>query len=266
MVADEFGNKAIGKIYIQITPVNDAPNVADEHHVLYQGNAITIGGLKTATDVDGDTISNTHISTPAHGIVTQNLDGTLTYQSDLGYTGDDSFSYTVSDGNGGETTAAITINGFETVAAADDMIDVVAGRTAVLDVMANDAFNPDTDTIRVTSMPEQGNVTVNPDGTLALVLTDTSFKGLLSFTYEVADQAGNVSEARVNLNVTESPLLGGWGAGDYYMLQEGTDHYVTVERGENSRDVFVSGSSDAFSIADIAAREGVMKALLQAYG
>ena len=54
-------------------------------------------------DVDGDSLA---VSAVAHGSVT--TDGsTVTYTPAAGYTGGDSFAYTVSDGNGGSGVATV---------------------------------------------------------------------------------------------------------------------------------------------------------------
>lgn len=45
-------------------------------------------------------------SQPAHGTVTVNGDGTVTYTPESGYEGDDSFTYTVKDSNGNESNVA----------------------------------------------------------------------------------------------------------------------------------------------------------------
>ena len=66
--------------------------------------------LLTATDVDGDPLTFTKATDPAHGTVIVNSDGTYTYTPATNYTGPDSFTYTVSDGNGGTVTKTVTIN------------------------------------------------------------------------------------------------------------------------------------------------------------
>jgi hypothetical protein len=71
---------------------------------------VNISVLGNDSDPDGDTLSVTSASNPAHGSVVVNADGTVTYTPDPGFTGTDTFTYTISDGNGGTDTATVTVN------------------------------------------------------------------------------------------------------------------------------------------------------------
>jgi len=95
--------------------INDVPNIApnavDDSADTKENNAVTINVLANDTDDNGDTLSVTSTSNgPSHGSVTVNSDNTITYTPDSGYYGSDSFDYTISDGNGGEDTATVTVN------------------------------------------------------------------------------------------------------------------------------------------------------------
>jgi gliding motility-associated-like protein len=75
------------------------PPVANNDTVqTYTGGTIKIPVLTNDYDPDGDTISVTGIiSDPTHGTVVINPDGTITYTSDSGYVGIDSFTYVICD-------------------------------------------------------------------------------------------------------------------------------------------------------------------------
>ncbi|MBD2344302.1 DUF4347 domain-containing protein [Anabaena subtropica] len=66
--------------------------------------------LGNDADADGDVLSVTSLSQPGHGTLVNNNDGTYTYTPDNGYYGLDSLTYTVSDGNGGISTATVNLN------------------------------------------------------------------------------------------------------------------------------------------------------------
>jgi len=65
--------------------------------------------LANDTDVDGDTLNIGSFTQPAHGTVANNGNGTLTYNPAANFTGEDSFTYTVADGQGGSATAKVTV-------------------------------------------------------------------------------------------------------------------------------------------------------------
>ena len=65
--------------------------------------------LDNDSDPDGDELSVLTNTQPANGKVTMNPDGTFTYTPNAGFIGEDSFSYTVIDGNGGYDQATVHI-------------------------------------------------------------------------------------------------------------------------------------------------------------
>ena len=63
--------------------------------------------LANDTDIDGDTLSIISVQGATHGTVTLSADGsTITFTPDTNYSGDASFTYTISDGNGNTSTAS----------------------------------------------------------------------------------------------------------------------------------------------------------------
>ncbi|MDR0776770.1 MAG: cadherin-like domain-containing protein, partial [Azonexus sp.] len=91
---------------------NDAPTAANDSFTTAY-NTPKPGSLPTASDVDtGHTVTYAKGSDPSHGTVVVNADGSYTYTPTTGYTGADSFTYTVSDGIDSNTyTVTITVAG-----------------------------------------------------------------------------------------------------------------------------------------------------------
>ena len=87
-------------------------------------------------------------------------------------------------------------------------VSVVAGRVATLSL----ADDTNVASVKVLNDPQHGNVTVNPDNTLAVVLSDTGFTGQLSFDYELTYNDGTTSSFSSGLNVTQAPKprAGAW--------------------------------------------------------
>lgn len=147
------------------------------------------------------------------------------------------------DTNGGQTDPI----------AASNSVQVMAGRVATLQAQGDDIAS-----VRIVSGVEHGNVTVNPDNTLALVMTKSDFVGNQSFTYEVTHSDGSTDTYQTNLNVTVGAQADGWGTGEsHYMLETDADDRVIVEHGENHQKLYVSNSNDALTAADIANLEGL---------
>lgn len=68
-------------------------------------------GRFSATDSEGDTLSYSVDSGASHGTAAIDSDtGAWDYAPDLDYTGTDSFSYQVSDGNGGTDTVTVSVS------------------------------------------------------------------------------------------------------------------------------------------------------------
>jgi hypothetical protein len=131
-------------------------------------------------------------------------------------------------------------------------VEVVSGRVTTL---APDAEN--IASVRILNGPEHGHVSVNPDNTLALVMTlDKDYAGDLGFTYEVTHTDGTKTLHAADIDVATGPLTGGWATSEaHYMLETDAEGRIVVEHGDNHRKVFVSGSDAALSRADIAALE-----------
>uniref|UniRef100_UPI0031E10BB7 Ig-like domain-containing protein n=1 Tax=Chitinophaga sp. TaxID=1869181 RepID=UPI0031E10BB7 len=104
IISDGHGGTGAVVVNITITPVNDAPTGTDQTITTPQNTSYA--GTATGNDVDGDPLTFTKATSPAHGTATVNADGTYTYTPATGYTGNDSFTITISDG---QLTTTVTI-------------------------------------------------------------------------------------------------------------------------------------------------------------
>jgi hypothetical protein len=87
---------------------NLAPEANDDHAATTRDTAVVVPVLANDTDPDGDPLTVSGVTQPAHGSAAVNGDGTVTYTPEAGYTGDDSFTYTASDGSL-DDTATVTV-------------------------------------------------------------------------------------------------------------------------------------------------------------
>ena len=107
------GTQQIEKIIFddlsELSLVNTAPVVNDDSDATDEDVAVTIDVLANDTDADLDTLSVTSVGAASNGTVVINVDDTVTYTPNTGFTGVDSFAYTADDGNGGTDTATVTV-------------------------------------------------------------------------------------------------------------------------------------------------------------
>ena len=124
---------------ITINNTNDAPVATNDQYVVDEGTSVGysagLGVLGNDADADGDMLTATLLNGPSNGTLMLNSDGSFTYTHNGSETTGDSFTYTVSDGNGGTDTATVnlTINpvndlpvatGYSQAAAEDTVVPV----------------------------------------------------------------------------------------------------------------------------------------------
>ncbi len=87
---------------------NQPPEARDDTLTLDSGSIETIDVLDN--DPDGDTLTILDPGDPDHGETEITDDGEIRYTPDNGFTGADSFTYTVADGNGETASAAVEVD------------------------------------------------------------------------------------------------------------------------------------------------------------
>ncbi|ACL70752.1 Ig-like domain-containing protein [Halothermothrix orenii] len=177
---------------------NNAPLAEDDNVTTTADQPVVVDVLANDTDVDGDTLTLQSVTAPSNGTAVKNGDGTITYTPDNGYTGSDSFTYTVSDG---ELTAEATVNvtigsGNAAPTANDDSITMDEDTTTTIDLLANDT-DPEGDPISVYEINDSatmGIVINNNDGTVTFT-PYTDYHGNASFAYTIVDSNNNISNS-----------------------------------------------------------------------
>jgi len=114
-VYDGDGGTDTATVTVTVRTVNDAPVANDDAGRVARNGSVRIDVLANDSDVDGDELSVADYTKPAQGRVTANPDGTLTYKPNRNFRpsngprGTDTFTYTVSDGNGGTDEATVRV-------------------------------------------------------------------------------------------------------------------------------------------------------------
>ncbi|MDP2011527.1 MAG: Ig-like domain-containing protein [Phenylobacterium sp.] len=220
---DTAGLTSTTTVTMTVTGVNDGVvAVADSGAATEDGAAVTLNVLANDTDVDaGDTKTLVSVDTAGTiGSATANADGAVIYATgsafqslSAGATTTDTFSYTVRDSAGGESTTSVTmtVTGVnDGPVALADAGSVSEDQSLTLDVLANDTDVDagDSKTLVSVSATTSGASVAIVDGKVVYT-ADADSQDLLtagqtavdSFTYVMADSAGATSTATVSVTV-----------------------------------------------------------------
>jgi hypothetical protein len=88
---------------------NRRPLAVDDSASGRAGFRVTIDVLANDSDADGDSLTVTGVTDPPNGMAMINTDNTVTYDPDGCFVGTDTFTYTISDGNGGTDSATVSV-------------------------------------------------------------------------------------------------------------------------------------------------------------
>ena len=227
-VGDGHGGSDTATVTITVNGLNDPPVAHDDSGSVFKTDQdstfVTANVLANDTDAEGDPLSIVGIDTTGIlGVVTNNGNGTFGYDPNgqfdfLGpaQPATDSFTYTITDGNGGTDTATveITVVGLNDPPVAED--DSGVGFTTDEDtafvtanVLANDA-DVDGGTLAVASIDTtgtQGQVTDNHNGTFHYD-PGAQFQALGSgasvtdsFVYTLSDGQGGSDTATITITI-----------------------------------------------------------------
>ena len=182
-----------------ITTFVNTTNAIDDINITFANTPVTGNVFTNDFDLEGNTQVITSNTTPANGAVVINpTTGVYTYTPNTGYTGVDTFTYTICDNGVPQAcdTATVTINvepvatpAGNTVVANNDAIITETATAITIPVLAND-FDPQGNPFTITpgsvTTPANGTVVVNPNGTITYT-PNPAFEGEDTFTYQICD-------------------------------------------------------------------------------
>ncbi len=94
---------------VAVIATPDAPEARDDNAFVEAGRAVTVAVLVNDADPDGGAVRIDALGEPGHGTVVLNRDGTVTYTPKPGFTGPDSFTYTIRDADGMTAEATVDV-------------------------------------------------------------------------------------------------------------------------------------------------------------
>jgi len=196
------------------TTPNNAPVANDDNASTQYETPVEIDVLANDTDEDGDSLYIKSITQPENGKVEGEDNGNLVYTPNSGFSGDDSFEYTITD-NQDEASATVKV----TVApktnhapvAKDDEATTEYEKSVTIDVLANDS-DEDGDTLTVISTTTPANGTTTIDNNKITYTPDNGFSGEDSFEYTISDGEQEAT-AKVTVTVKEEESNSGFFGG-----------------------------------------------------
>ncbi|KEA50941.1 hypothetical protein DT73_20550, partial [Mangrovibacter sp. MFB070] len=212
IVNDGHGGLVTGTAAIVVTAVNDAPVAGSGQATTSEGQPVILDLLSYGSDVDGDTLALASVAV-SHGSVVLNPDGTITYTPDAGFSGTDTVTWTVSDGQGGTSTGtlALVVTPINHPPVPGNGAAVTQEDTPLtVDVLAGSS-DPDGDAlVVVAASAAHGVVTINPDGTITYT-PNADYNGNDTVTWILADGQGGSATGSLTITVTpvnDNPVTG----------------------------------------------------------
>jgi hypothetical protein len=213
---------------------------------------VNIAVLENDTDPDGSqhidpTLGNgafvTLVTQAKHGTATLNPDGSFNYQANAGFTGTDTFRYSVTDDAGATSApATVTVAGIAPTVANDDFTDTDGVTPVGIAVLANDSapiggqLRPGS--LAVVSGPAHGHLAVNVRTGIITYTAGAAFVGTDTFRYSVAALVSTTPGGpthRVVLQATVSVRVNRPVAADDWTDTDGTTP-VTIDALANDQD------------------------------
>ncbi|MEX2304298.1 MAG: Ig-like domain-containing protein, partial [Bryobacterales bacterium] len=198
--ADGKGGADDGAISINITPVNDPPATQNQSVSTAQNTAKPI--TLTGSDVDGNTLSYSIVSGVSHGSLTGS-GSNRTYTPANGYSGPDSFTFQVNDGNGGTAngTVSITVQASQNgaPAATDSAVTTTEDTPKQITLSGTDP-NGDTLSFSLLTQPAKGSLSGN--GANWTYTPKANANGPDSFTFRASDGKGGTDDGAIGISIT----------------------------------------------------------------
>ncbi len=198
------GESSIQTVTLTINPVTDL-NAADDAATGDEDTTISSSVATNDSTTSGGVLTYVVDTGVTNGSLVFNSDGSYDYTPNANFVGTDSFTYTVTDADSGESstqTVSLTVNPVTDLSAADDAATGDEDTTISSTVAANDSTTSGgVLSYAVDTGVANGSLVFNSDGSYDYT-PNTNFSGTDSFTYTVTDaDSGEYSTQTVSLTV-----------------------------------------------------------------
>ncbi|WP_407266835.1 Ig-like domain-containing protein [Tenacibaculum maritimum] len=219
-VTDADGNTDKATVAITVTNVNDTPTGVDDNLIVEEDSTSGIDnqinvGINDDLGIDGgdgDNYSLDPANGPNNGTVSEVSDGVFEYIPNPDFTGNDSFTYIITDANGDTDTAIVTVTVSPVPDSQDDTVTTTEDTAVIVGIYGNDNDIPTDGTLIITD-PSNGTVTIDNGGTpndpsddVVTYTPDADFNGTDTFDYTICDNASPANCTTSTVIVTVSPV------------------------------------------------------------
>ena len=111
-LSDGTSESNVATVSLTVNPVNDFPTANNDSYTVAEDSVLTVaapGVLANDSDVDGDSLTATLVTSTTHGSLAFNADGSFTYTPQANYNGSDSFQYAARDGSSFSFIRTVTL-------------------------------------------------------------------------------------------------------------------------------------------------------------
>ncbi len=197
-----------------VNNINDAPQAIDDTASTNEDTPINILVLNNDSDIDGDTLIISEVSQPAHGTATIDQNTQIIFTPAENWSGNDSFTYTISDGNGGTAQASVqvSVNAVNDAPVVSDIPDqtIDEGQTFIsvnLNNYVSDVDNTSNEMTWSYSGNKELQVTIDASNIATVTIPDSNWFGSETITFTATDPGGlsNSDQAVFTVNNVDDP-------------------------------------------------------------
>ena len=227
-----FSPAELQAIAATATGGNFVPVASDDSYSVLSDVTLVVdaasGVMVNDIDGDGDLLTATLESDVSNGALQFNADGSFAYTPDAGFTGEDTFTYQLSDGTDTSQIAAVSLTvdsePNEVPVATDDSYMAIAGVALSVNtaagVLSNDSDADGDALTAVLSVPvSNGSLTLDPSGSFSYT-PQAGFSGTDVFEYLASDGRDNSTAARVVLSVDSAGNRAPIASSDNYSVEQ----------------------------------------------
>ncbi len=200
-------------VFINVTPVNDAPIATVDAGATTKNIAVDITVLGNDSDIETPVLTASNITitdAPNHGTASVNPNGTIKYTPAIGYIGKDTLIYNLCD-NGTPNLCDTAIVFIDITALPNDAPVAVNDTTTTPEdvVLTGTVATNDTDkdgnliptSFVTTDLPTHGTIVMSPNGSYTYTPSN-NFNGVDSVHYKVCDTEGVCDTATLIITIT----------------------------------------------------------------